>query len=130
MTRRPPSSTPTDTLSPYSTLFRSVPPQDISHHVASLCGFPWRECQAQIRLPDANRLRMGNEDGQPRGDCLRGKYGSLFGNELGEIQGHAVFRRRNLQVRDRKSTRLNSSHSCAPRMPSSPCTTKKHKRPQ
>src|SRR3546814_1106613 len=99
-------------------------------HVASLCGFRWRECQAQIRLADANRLRMVNDDGQPRGDCLRGKYGSLFGNELGEIPGHAVFRRRNLEVRgpkgdgvraqqgagprteceDRKSTRLNSSH--------------------
>src|SRR3546814_1522822 len=35
---------------------------------------------------------------------------------------------------DRKSTRLNSSHSCAPRMPSSACKkttrTKNHTRPQ
>src|SRR3546814_7078164 len=29
-------------------------------------------------------------------------------------------------LRDRKSTRLNSSHSCASRMPSSPSKTKQH----
>src|SRR3546814_18636451 len=79
MIRRPPRSTRTDTLFPYTTLFRSV--------LRRLPGHGQRSLSAA--LVDAE-LRHGK--------------GRLCGG-LG--QG------------DRKSTRLNSSHKCAARMPSS-----------
>src|SRR3546814_4161529 len=68
--RRPPRSTRTDTLFPYTTLFRSASELPFDHH---LLGF-------------RDRLRRAQSLGA-----------------------------------DRKSTRLNSSHSCAYRMPSSAC---------
>src|SRR3546814_10322492 len=43
--------------------------------------------------------------------------GDLTTNHLGRIETRA--RNPDFAERDRKSTRLNSSHSCAPRMPSS-----------
>src|SRR3546814_1210369 len=73
MIRRPPRSTRTDTLFPYTTLFRS---------------------------PHVQRGDLGG--GQPAG----------FGDRRTGGEG------------DRKSTRLNSSHSCASRMPSPACKEK------
>src|SRR6056297_1555001 len=67
MTRRPPTSPRTDTLFPYTTLFRSRPPWQHGHD------------PAQVRESPSRHLRR----------------------------------------RDRKSTRLNSSHSGESRMPSS-----------
>src|SRR3546814_2709107 len=75
MIRRPPRSTRTDTLFPYTTLFRS----------------PWG-----LDLP----ISEG-------GRGLSGGQRTLTG-----------------LTRDRKSTRLNSSHYCATRMPSSACKKK------
>src|SRR3546814_17925343 len=77
MTRRPPRSTRTDTLFPYTTLFRS---QLAEVDILALAGL----------LPVIHRREDGGGGVHP---------------------AH--------HVGDRKSTRLNSSHYCASRMPSS-----------
>src|SRR3546814_15089913 len=92
MIRRPPRSTRTDTLFPYTTLFRSVRPDLLAriivverqHHV-----FGWMPLQRDAAV-DAFVL----------GVDLRGAI-LLF-----EEAGDRFVR----EFRDRKSTRLNSSH--------------------
>src|SRR3546814_11039751 len=82
MIRRPPRSTRTDTLFPYTTLFRSVD-RDFRRPVG----------EGLIGLHDAKPIRIGSvaiDEGQAGIVVI-----------LGEV---AVFRL------DRKSTRLNSSH--------------------
>src|SRR3546814_19491416 len=93
MIRRPPRSTRTDTLFPYTTLFRS--------HESAVLALP---------LLDHGRGR-GLEGGPV--DLVDGKLG--VGLELGEVLGGGLLRQPALQLagllgRDRKSTRLNSSH--------------------
>src|SRR3546814_6663740 len=113
MLRRPPRSTRTDTLFPYTTLFRSEPDapgyaeiQDIVGE--ALHGEGWKT----IRIP------------QPLA-----KAGIILQNEaLGSddfIQPWMIDSSNDHYILDiartvdRKSTRLNSSHYCASRMPSS-----------
>src|SRR3546814_14404037 len=91
MIRRPPRSTRTDTLCPYTTLFGSKAGQ--------------------------RRILSGRREG------LRRNIDRL---QIGDHRIGVVVIRRNDGVDvlmgcqlDRKSTRLNSSHSCAARMPSS-----------
>src|SRR3546814_1758415 len=81
MRRRPPRATRTDTLFPYTTLFRSARRQ--RHLIADL------------------RLRLGHE------------------------RPHIAA----ADVGDRKSTRLNSSHYCAYRIPPSACKKKSSQHP-
>src|SRR3546814_17840217 len=96
MVRRPPRTTRTDTLFPYTTLFRSVAEQ-----------------------------RAGRGDRQRAlVDAKRGQVVQV--EELQQLPAPAVGveqpRRappRAAPRGDRKSTRLNSSHQCAYRMPSS-----------
>src|SRR3546814_10301001 len=100
MIRRPPRSTRTDTLFPYTTLFRSrlQPAHAVFAH------------QLGAELGADGALRVGDVVGELHLLAeLEHRLGVL--DDLG-VQGlrHLV---------DRKSTRLNSSHSCAPRMPSS-----------
>src|SRR3546814_10596049 len=78
MIRRPPRSTRSDTLFPYTTLFRSF--------VIAVAYILCVEFVYQNVLQSHQRNRI---------DVLLGK------------------------IEDRKSTRLNSSHKCASRMPSS-----------
>src|SRR3546814_17814610 len=101
MHRRPPSSPLTDTRFPYTTLFRS-------------------ERRYGIDLEELLRLFLRNF---PEAERIRNEippYGA---------GGHAGIIHQDIDVPeavdgrgdqpDRKSTRLNSSHSCAYRMPSS-----------
>src|SRR3546814_11798252 len=102
--RRAPRATRTDTLFPYTTLFRSAVPDDT--------------------IDQAGNMLIGLIFGEERVD---------FGGELVEAFGGGVLCCRGDDAsedesenetrfpahRDRKSTRLNSSHSCASRMPSS-----------
>src|SRR3546814_6237494 len=67
-----------------------------------------------------------------KGNCNRGEL-CPFRHEKPDPEQPADLAKQNLKdryygVRDRKSTRLNSSHSCASRMPSSACKKKKHTR--
>src|SRR3546814_12003623 len=102
MIRRPPRSTRTDTLFPYTTLFRS-----------------------------ADRIRdrwLADEDGL-KAPLERGVLFDIFAIFVERRRADAVqfaaCERGLEQVRgvhrDRKSTRLNSSHSCASRMQTSAC---------
>src|SRR3546814_15485771 len=92
MIRRPPISTRTDTLFPYPTLFRS---------------------------PGQRHAKIGDEGGdtakeEQHDDSER----QCQANFLAALDERLVDHRLH-QPGDRKSTRLNSSHKCASRMPSS-----------
>src|SRR3546814_14504151 len=102
MIRRPPRSTRTDTLFPYTTLFRSLPPGSLAtvrihgkgrrERVLPL----WRETQQALRRWISARGTVTEE--------------TLFLNRLGEPlsrDGLALMVAKHV---DRKSTRLNSSH--------------------
>src|SRR3546814_21151391 len=86
--RRPPRSTRTDTLFPYTTLVRS-------RCEAARPGMAALEHRVTVALA---QLAAGKHQGA-----------------RGELDGVMAFH----HEEDRKRTRLNSSHSCAPRMPSS-----------
>src|SRR3546814_12387499 len=102
MIRRTPYSTSTDTLHPYTTHFRSK-----------------SNCQMIYTGPSVSidrgfRLASGNS-------YLNVNAGTTLEFE-GQVTGGGTLRKRGdgvLLQSDRKSTRLNSSHSCASRMPSS-----------
>src|SRR3546814_7132421 len=114
MIRRPPRSTRTETRLPATTLFRSTTDQGTGFvHIAPSHG--------------EDDFYLGQEHGLPVPDMVDpdGRYYEhvpLFAGmavltadgEEGEANGA-----------DRKSTRLNSSHQCAARMPSSAFTKKK-----
>src|SRR3546814_10483340 len=101
MIRRPPRSTRTDTLFPYTTLFRS---QHCHRHKVPLIPFG-------------------------TGSSLEGHLLAIQGGISVDLSGmnrlvavHPGDFTATVQAgvtRDRKSTRLNSSHYCASRMPSS-----------
>src|SRR3546814_4056217 len=135
MIRRPPRSTRTDTLLPYTTLFRSY---------AALCDRP----TADFVFPLLNRggffnsemllPLLCNQHGLPyvgASPIVRGLSDDKHLTKLEAaargvptapwalfLRGAPVDAARCPPARrwvDRKSTRLNSSHYCAPRMPSS-----------
>src|SRR3546814_14274152 len=96
MIRRPPRSTRTDTLFPYTTLFRSL----VDQRTASLLS----DSEALLgRIPSDFLL-----DGVDSGDALQCilRYRSIAAriHKLAAQMGPAV------RFLDRKSTRLNSSH--------------------
>src|SRR3546814_6958563 len=106
MIRRPPRSTRTDTLFPYTTLFRSLilEARDRRQIVVGIGVGEfgrWRPQLANIEMHDALHLR----------DQKR-LHAAI---ELGD---HQMRRGRGIVVIDRKSTRLNSRHYCASRIPS------------
>src|SRR3546814_10949338 len=98
MIRRPPRSTRTDTLLPYTTLFRShAPPSGRGSNLSllrTLCGLPLA-CGHELNL-----LFIGAADDHP-----------LYINawQMDAIGIQAAGRHHFLYL-DRKSTRLNSSH--------------------
>src|SRR3546814_17141937 len=103
MIRPPPRSTRTDTLFPYTTLFRSMRASTARSGKRSQSSFePDQQGDTgnAERLVGISRLAPNDEVAirQERGRCPA-RY----------IVAHL----------DRKSTRLNSSHYCASRMPSS-----------
>src|SRR3546814_1094192 len=128
MSRLPPRSTLTDTLCPYTTLFRSC----LAHPVVSaaisdgLTIMPVEEEALERQPKSGSRVKLIDSDA--------GRPVKLFGNGLigllkpeleatgawkpGQLK-ELAYTARYVQSPDRKSTRLNSSHSCASRMPSS-----------
>src|SRR3546814_17955902 len=106
MIRRPPRPTRTDTHFPYPTLFRS---QRIKSD----------QCVAERGAERAQYGRVG-QVALPAADRQLG--GEVFEQRVGDAEvalGVLEVDRIDLVRQDRKSTRLNSSHSCASRMPSS-----------
>src|SRR3546814_15300420 len=115
MIRRPPRSTRTDTLFPYTTLsdLRPEPcppeaPMTAFHAVLlDLDGTLLDSIPDLAHAANAMRIELGMT-------ALREEVVATF---VGKGVDNLV--RRALAGSDRKSTRLNSSHYCAPRMPSS-----------
>src|SRR3546814_16712238 len=103
MRRRPPRSTRTDTLFPYTTLFRSMPGAAIADNVLSPSQL---NALARSLLEDAFPVVL-----------VEGEIGNLARPASGHI--YLTLKDARAQVRcalfkptsqDRKSTRLNSSH--------------------
>src|SRR3546814_3305282 len=99
MLRRPPRSTRTDTLFPYTTLFRSrlmtAVDKPVSHNVG------WLDFTHALTFGNAVRV-------------LCGRYPRLWPQGLLQIAcfvgRNAGFTDKAVDEKDRKSTRLNSSH--------------------
>src|SRR3546814_5133031 len=112
MIRRPPRSTRTDTLFPYTTLFRSQDGRRGAHSAAprdDLSRQPDDACPRRGRL---TRNRPMSDHGEAEG---KGAGAMLSIGELAERIGvptHVLryWETRFPQLKDRKSTRLNSSH--------------------
>src|SRR3546814_13924573 len=122
MIRRPPMSTRTDTLFPYTTLFRSE----------RIVGWVFGELVPPWHLFQADRLRViGRRAGAQQGRVVvvagarDGHAAAAPGHLPGEVRKHdlaegaiaepvvadpAVHHRAVRRDQDRKSTRLNSSH--------------------
>src|SRR3546814_14978293 len=100
MIRRPPRATRTDTLLPYTTLFRSVDlPEMVVGFYDTVAAFDGKTQRAWV---------MAN--GFPEQDPVARR-------DRATARAAAMAER--IAAADRQSTRLNSSHSCASRMPSS-----------
>src|SRR3546814_16623802 len=126
MIRRPPRSTRTDTLFPYTTLFRSVDRDDgfAAAAVAGRSGLEGRQVDDRIFGGEAGQLLRARTD-QQRADeqVVPGEFvddahvDAMFGlrsaEQVGDVELVLLPQRGEeigLQRRDRKSTRLNSSH--------------------
>src|SRR3546814_3577905 len=121
MIRRPPRSTSTDTLFAYTTLFRSG---NFARR-EFFGGTAPRHGRVDIGEPGFDHIASAPRKGEPRDVDVDiepprriGERGVAEAVDAGALGA---------QRRDRTSTRLNSSHSCASRMPSSSCTTKDDK---
>src|SRR3546814_12075943 len=108
MIRRPPRSPRTDTLFPSTTLFRAVDLEgifgrgdDLARHQPGRRGRHVREQDAELVAAQAGQGVLGPQLGA-----------DAWPDVLQDEVAVAV-------PQDRKSTRLNSSHLCASRMPSS-----------
>src|SRR3546814_1649112 len=111
MLRRPPRSTRTDTLFPYTTLFRSLEPQDKIGSAASRMEAHGLEAE---RIAEHRDIAQRNGERIIAGprialDAITHSQATFTNRDL------AMFAHRHSEGReqydaDRKSTRLNSSH--------------------
>src|SRR3546814_20005729 len=101
MIRRPPRSTRTDTLFPYTTLFRSHGPSDARAFMRTfLARYARRSDRSVIMFPSAVTLPELVSAIKERPDILLGIQ-NIHWEDKGAFTG---------ETSDRKSTRLNSSH--------------------
>src|SRR3546814_7798907 len=130
MIRRPPRSTRTDTLFPYTTLFRSAEgagavvfamEAEVVERWQRMCLAVGGLLQLGLHLPDKAVAHLA----QPLVGSQLGPVRLRHLEDRGHAEGAALGVQRGALVAsfvaadpDRKSTRLNSSHSCASRMPS------------
>src|SRR3546814_2251459 len=103
MIRRPPRSTRTDTLFPYTTLFRPAG-LAIGGPLGALAGAAF-----------GHAIDVGAErlEGPPRAQVAFTIAAIALAAKMARADGP-----------ERKSTRLDSRHQCAPRLPSSSCKKK------
>src|SRR3546814_7708276 len=126
MIRRPPRSTRTDTLFPYTTLFRSAlgsfgdhrRPVDVldGDGEGPACVGVGRRGAVVAVVPTCGEAAEAGEQGEDQG-CTSDHGGMLIKHASRSKLG-LVSSVPNEAGRDRKSTRLNSSHQCPSRMPS------------
>src|SRR3546814_8626834 len=122
MLRRPPRATRTDTLLPYTTLFRSDRGRGRHIRLRRTEG-----PRAKARLSGNGRGAQHLLSSGLSPQCLLSKpvhdaiysENSVIAAPQGAEVSMIVFNLRCAKDQDRKSTRLNSSHTCASRMPSS-----------
>src|SRR3546814_14510623 len=118
MRRRPPRSTRTDTLFPYTTLFRSL-----LHHLSVLRHLHLApdehqheqdQCRGLLELGAEHEARvlLDDAEAEPGDDDARNvaEAGGGDDDEGADRMDGAVERLDHPDHRDRKSTRLNSSH--------------------
>src|SRR3546814_14262956 len=103
MIRRPPRSTRTDTLFPYTTLFRSSGELDFIEDLVKQ--MPMRVIGMLLGVPEADQAAV--RDGIDA--KLRTEAGKPLEVEEGFVTDRGQFDDY-IDWRDRKSTRLNSSH--------------------
>src|SRR3546814_16397326 len=107
MIRRPPRSTRTDTLFPYTTLFRSADPVDGRPHRARFPGMGGADGAVV-------RIAIRAFDLEPPGERQIAEKGNdQFAVGLAHVERFVEFgvlRRTGAVNQDRTSTRLNSSH--------------------
>src|SRR3546814_12888174 len=111
MIRRPPRSTRTDTIFPYTTLFRSIVWTQFDQHRLT-----WASARGTLHNTDILIGRIYRKFIDLGSIGIRLK--SISDGEVHEktaVANDPLY----LMSPDRKSTRLNSSHYCASRMPSS-----------
>src|SRR3546814_18574152 len=116
MQRPPPRSNRTDTLFPYTTLFLSAGQLPERHRLRR--GEAVRDVLDRQAGRDANRatlLGAAGGAGHRHVPQLPVAVAELGGARVEPFHELVV----GAEAEDRKSTRLNSSHSCATRMPSS-----------
>src|SRR3546814_19236360 len=101
MKRRPPRSTRTDTLFPYTTLFRSAEGRD---RLSELQSLPAPDGEAELDSGAAAGDKAAK--GRARGDRARDAQACRSGSQEGLLPRRTFGR----SAADRKSTRLNSSH--------------------
>src|SRR3546814_13365743 len=105
MLRRPPRSTRTDTLFPDTTLFRSC-----ETRIFDPSDLPLPDQIADDDHPAVEELRQHSIWSEGQVWCSPERHGQITGIMKAQVDHLPL---------DRKSTRLNSSHYCASRMPSS-----------
>src|SRR3546814_17079373 len=122
MMGRPPRSSRTNTLCPFTTLFRSLGRggnklRSLEHWLGEA---GQRGCDMLVvaGAPEANQCRLTAAAAARLGlDCLILHGGDPPAVEIGNLMLNRLL---GAEIRlDRKRTRLTSSHSCASRMPSS-----------
>src|SRR3546814_1259187 len=113
MTRRPPRSTRTDTLFPYTTLFRSHAQADEERRaprvLALVTGVAAGFADLALVFDADIRREVGYEFVAQAQSCLEGGQARPDA-ELRHVLGGQFDFGTGLQDQDRKSTRLNSSH--------------------
>src|SRR3546814_10253434 len=116
MIRRPPRSTRTDTLFPYTTLFRSW---RIGRRVSERAVLGKAAARALVGVPGGSRAGEKHQRRRAgRGGTIRAQVNRGRGSRADELAAVGLYRQVNVdaggkpEIRhaDRKSTRLNSSH--------------------
>src|SRR3546814_10020444 len=111
MIRRPPRSTRTDTLFPYTTLFRSLLPQDARARYEALQWLMWQMGGFGPMLGQAHHFRRFAKEQVPYAvERYTNETRRLYG-VLDKRLGEADYLAGDYGIaEDRKSTRLNSRH--------------------
>src|SRR3546814_955227 len=120
MIRRPPGSTRTDTLLPYTTLFRSLPCSTVRRSFSKCI----------ISVPHCGQLEgimVSSEDDRSCNSVITAPALSAL-TVMASVETLKKMLDPLVDAQDRKSTRLNSSHYSATSMPSSACKKKKQKK--